>query len=579
MLATGDARVARIQRGPTIPSNPAVPRPAFPAIGQEAALLVGLVAAALAVRLPYLQVVPRFRDETFNALRALAIYRGQLAPLTDVELYMGSFFNYAVAAAFLLIGPSIYAARQVVTLFGALTVGATYLLGREVGGRAVGLIAALFLLANGVHIAAMGHVGFSANVNPFFTTVGFWLLHRAITRASGPTLATAGFFFGMALHTHPITVGYLPGALGWFLWKGWRWLRTPWPWAAGLLLLVAYSPMIAYNLQTGGESVRHATYTASERPDYARNRPTELTPRTYLDRQSDYWLMFLQTLGGALDSREGAAAYVRDPALVATAGLAIAGMVWAARRGYSLPVWIVGSFSLILPLFNASHYDVVGDGRYVSPALPLIYASIGLLVVDAGRALRRGASERLVARAGVVALGMVVLGLALAQLIPLSRYYSRAARAEPTNASLVRAMNEMQASRQPHELVVLDDNLNDRRVEHASPWDEASTFRVFRYIMEFEAIPYEVVDVDEAALADLAARRQSALVILSAGRDGRDTANLGRLIEGYSLRALDGEPGRAPRPADRYGMFRLDPALAGKVSAARQRLSASVPAR
>ena len=133
----------------------------------------------------------------------------------------------------------------------------------------------------------MGHVGFSANINPFFTTVAFWLLHRACW-SSGATLATAGFF-GMGLHTHPITVGYLPGALGWFLWRGWRWLRTPWPYAAILLFLVAYSPMIAYNVQTSGESIRHATYTASERPDYARNRPTELTPAVYLDRQSDYW--------------------------------------------------------------------------------------------------------------------------------------------------------------------------------------------------------------------------------------------------------------------------------------------------
>ena len=57
-----------------------------------------------------------------------------MAPLTDVELYMGSFFNYAVAAAFHVLGPSIYVARLVVTMFGALTVGATYLLGREVGG-------------------------------------------------------------------------------------------------------------------------------------------------------------------------------------------------------------------------------------------------------------------------------------------------------------------------------------------------------------------------------------------------------------------------------------------------------------
>jgi 4-amino-4-deoxy-L-arabinose transferase-like glycosyltransferase len=528
----------------------------------DAIALAALIAGAAAARYPNLWTVPRFRDETFNALRSLAIYRGQLAPLTDVELYMGSFFNYVVAAAFFVLGPSIYVARLVVTGFGVATVAATYALGREVGGRWVGLIAALFLLTNGIHIAAMGHVGFSANIMPFFTTVGLWLLHRALVRASGRTLAVAGFFFGMGLHTHPIAVGFLPGALGWFLWKGWRWLRTPWPYAAALLFLLAYSPMIAYNIQTGGQSVRHATYTANERPDYARNRPTTLTPEVYLDRQGDYWLMSYQTLGGALDGRDGAADYLRDPFLLATAGLALAGMAWAAWRGYSLPLWLVASFSLILPIFNASHYDVVGDGRYVAPALPLVYASMGLLVVDAARATRRRLADPRVAGIAVAALAAGVGLLVLTPLLSLSRYYAQASRSEPTNASLIRAMDEVKASRQNGEVVLLDDNLNDRKVEHASPWDEASTFRIFRFIMEFDQIAYEVVEVNETTLAERVASGRPSIVILAAGQDGKDTANLTRLIEQFGLRSLDGGSARAPRPADRYGFFRADPSYA-----------------
>src|SRR5918997_5055844 len=228
---------------------------------------------------------------------------------------MGSFFNYAIVAAFYVFGPTLYVPRLVVTLFGVATVVATYFLAREVGGRAVGVIAAAFLLTNGVHIAAMGHVGFSANIAPFFSTVGFWLLHRAIVRSRPWSLAGAGFFFGMGLHTHPIVVGFLPGAFGWFLWKGRDWLRTPWPYAAALLFLVAYSPMIAFNVQTAGGSVRHALYTASERPDYARGKDTALTPQAYLERQEDYWMMSYRTLGGALDSRRGASEYLLDPAL------------------------------------------------------------------------------------------------------------------------------------------------------------------------------------------------------------------------------------------------------------------------
>ena len=551
-------------RGPALGDWSAALRGRLTAGTVDLSVVVGLTGLAAAVRYPYLWAVPRFRDETFNALRALAIYRGELAPLTDVELYMGSFFNYVVAAAFVVLGPTIYVARLVVTAFGVATVAAAYFLGRDVGGRAVGLITAAFMLTNGVHIAAMGHVGFSANITPFFTTLGFWLLHRAITRQRGWTLALSGLFFGMALHTHPITVGFLPGAVGWFLRHGWRWLRTPWPYAAALLFLVAYTPMLVYNVQTGGESLRHATYTAASRPDYARSRPTSLTPEVYLDRQTDYWAMFFGTLTGVLEPRSVPDGYPWDAAPAATAGLGVLGVAWAARRGYSLPCWTIAGFSLILPLFNAAHYDVIGDGRYIAPALPLVYASIGLLIVDLAASLRTRLPAAWAAPA-IAGLGVVTVLLVLAPLVFLGRFYARTARAEPTNASLIAAMADLKSHHPTAEPVLLDAKLNDRLVEYASPWDEASVFRVFRFILEFDAIPYEVSRVDETELAERAAQGQPMIVVLSAGRDSRDTAALGRLIERFDLRALDGRSGRPPRPGDRYGIYRLDPsALAGR---------------
>ena len=556
MSVAGGARAVAPARG--------LARDALLDVGGTAALLL----TAAVARYPNLWVAPRFRDETFEALRALAIYRGQLAPLTNIEPYIGSFFNYAVAAAFVALGPTIYVPRLVVTAFGIATVGATYFLGREVAGRAVGLIAAAFLLTNGVHIAAIGHMGFSADIAPFFTTIGFWLLHRAVARGAPWSLALAGLSFGMGLHTHPTTVAFLPGALGWFLWNRSRWLRTPWPYVAALLFLLAYSPMIIFNVQTGGESVRHAVYTATERPDYARSRDTSLTPESYVSRQRDYWMMSYQTLGGALDARSDDADYLTDPSLLGFAALAIAGVGWAARRGYSLPLWAIVSVSLILPLFNATHYDVVGDGHYVAKALPLIYASIGLLAVD----LVRGARQRLGPRqAGVVAAGVAALVVALAasQLLALERYYSRASRADPTNASLIRAMDNLKANRHAGEVVLLDDNLNDRRVDYASPWDEASTFRVFRFIMEFDEIPYEVAGIDEQALTALAGHGQPAIVILAAGRDSKDTENLAELVDRFGLRGLDGRSARPPRPVERYGMYRLDPSAVAARAAQR----------
>lgn len=557
MLATSNAASAAHS-----PDSAAAPRAAARSragLLTDALATVALLALAAAARLPYLGSVPRFRDETFNALHALRIYRGQHFPFTDVEYYIGAFFNYAVAAAMFVIGPTIYAARIVVTWFGIATVGATYFLGRELGGRLVGVIAAAFMTTNGIHIAPMGHVAFSGSITPFFTTLGFWLLHRAQLRRSGPTLVWAGFMLGMSMHTHPTIVAFLPGVLGWFLWRNLAALRTRWPYLAALAFAVAFSPMIVFNVMTGGQSIRHATYTASERPDYVGNRSSELTPAAYLDRQQDYWLMLHGTLGGAVDERDGAREYLADPFLGATSLLAVAGIAWAAvRYRYTLPLWLLASFSVILPIFNVSHYDVEYDGRYVLPLLPMFYATIGLLVVDGWRLARRLHAPP--ARAGVgMALAALVLVLTAEPLLSLSRYYARGVRAEPTNASMVRTVEEIKAALRPGDVVVLDNNLNDRRVANAAPWDEASAFRVLRYIMEFELVPFEVMDVDAESLAALAGRGQTAVVVLSSGFDSKDTADLGRLIEEFELQSLDGRPPRPPRPADRFGLYRFEP--------------------
>ncbi len=520
--------------------------------------------AAFAARYPYVYTAPRFRDDTFNALHSLKIYRGEHFPFTDVEAYIGGFFNYAVAAGMFVVGPTIYAARLVVMWFGVMTVGATYFLGRELGGpaagTAVGLVAAAFMTTNGIHIAPMGHVAFSGSITPFFTTLAFWLLHRWSVRGTGSTLVWAGFMLGMSMHTHPTIVAFLPGVAAWVLWRNLALLRTRWPYLAALAFVVAFSPMIVYNVMTGGQSIRHATYTASERPDYARSRSTELTVESYVDRQKDYWLMLHGTLGGAVDERSGPAAYLADPYLVMMTLLGVAGLAWAAvRHRYRLPLWLGASFALILPVFNANHYDVEYDGRYVVPLLPMVYACIGLLLVDGWRAAVMRTERPALRMFMAVVVGVVVVVLAAAPLLSLSRYYRQASRAEPTNNSLVRAMDEVKLALRPGDVVLLDNNLNDRRTEYASPWDEASTFRVMRYIMEFDRVPYEVADVDEAALAALAGRGQAGVVVLSSGFDSKDTANLSDLVDQFGLVSLDGKPTRAPRPADRYGLYRFDP--------------------
>jgi 4-amino-4-deoxy-L-arabinose transferase-like glycosyltransferase len=572
MLATGKAATAAPATS-IAPRDRAEARPRSGLVVDVLATL-GVMIAAFAARWPYMYTAPRFRDDTLNALLALKIYRGEQFPFTDVEAYIGAFFNYAVAAGMFIIGPTIFAARIVVMWFGVATVGATYVLGRELGGRLsgplggpiVGLITAAFMTTNGIHIGPVGHVAFSGSMTPLFTTLAFWLLQRWAARGTGSTLVWAGFMLGMSMHTHPTVVALLPGAAGYVLWRNLGLLRSRWPYLAALAFVVAFSPMIVFNIMTGGQSIRHAEYTATERPDYARGQNTDLTPESYVARQKDYWLLLHGTLGGAVDERSGAIGYLADPLLAAFTILGIAGLAWAAiKHRYRLPLWLGASFALILPLANATHYDVEYDGRYVLPLLPMVYATIGLLVVDIWCAAQARLQQPMARTAVTVALGLAVLLLAGLPLLSLSRYYARASRVDPTNTSLIRAMNDVKAALRPGDVVLLDSFLNTRRLApNADPLkDEASVFRVFRYIMVFDRVPYDVKEVDEAALAALAASGRHGVVILDPGFDSKDTAKLGQLIEQFGLTSLDGSPAKPPRPSDRYGLYRFDPAASG----------------
>jgi len=51
----------------------------------ESPLLGGILVVALVLRLPYLWDVPRFTDELQEILWSLAIYRGEIKPLTAVD--------------------------------------------------------------------------------------------------------------------------------------------------------------------------------------------------------------------------------------------------------------------------------------------------------------------------------------------------------------------------------------------------------------------------------------------------------------------------------------------------------------
>src|SRR5947208_15869975 len=101
MIATR-SRAARLER-----------RGARAAFAIDLALALGVTVAGLAVRLPYYQLIPVFTDETEEIYRGLLTARGQLAPLTNVDAYIGSLWNWLLAATVRASGFSLYAPRTV----------------------------------------------------------------------------------------------------------------------------------------------------------------------------------------------------------------------------------------------------------------------------------------------------------------------------------------------------------------------------------------------------------------------------------------------------------------------------------
>ncbi len=73
---------------------------------------------------------------------ALVIAASESFPLTAKDTYFGPLHAYILAASLKLFGPSVALPRLVIMVFGAFTVVATYLLGCELAGRAVGAVAA-----------------------------------------------------------------------------------------------------------------------------------------------------------------------------------------------------------------------------------------------------------------------------------------------------------------------------------------------------------------------------------------------------------------------------------------------------
>lgn len=515
---------------------PAVARPARRA-GPAAAwpdllLVAGAGLLALAVRWPHLWTIPRFTDETLEVLHSLAIVRDGARPLTNYDSYYGALYNYLVALALALSGESPLAPRVVVLVAGVLTVGAAYLLGIEVARRLVsegsstaartpvrlaGLLAAGLLATNGAHVVVNSHVAWSNCLTPLFTTLGVWALLRATRRAEDDprsalrwALPLAGLLFGLALQTHPLVVALLPGAAVGLLIRDWRLLRSPWLWAGLLAFVVGYANMLAFNAQQGFESVMSAQRMRAE---YAEDQQAAAG---YGATAGAMGLLLARIVGGAVDQRDDALAYLADPAVLLVGGLAALGLVVLAARREPLPLAVVLSFLAILPAANPKFQTLI-TSRYLMAIVPLLFAAAcAALVWLAAVAGRRWPERRRLALLAAFLAGLLLVALPLAAL---DRYYARALARSDTNERIVRLVAEIQAARRPDEVVLVDEGIGSEL-----PDTGVTEVRGFEYLLTVERVPYKLVRPSAGRLLDNLDERLTALAVLNA-RDAAAAAS------------------------------------------------------
>ncbi|HEY76603.1 MAG TPA: hypothetical protein G4O00_10555 [Thermoflexia bacterium] len=160
--------------------------------------MVALLAAALLVRAVALGEVPRNfgGDEGTQALAALKLVEPPLGNPFSTGWYSVptmSFLAYGVAMR--VFGATVAGARMLSALVGTATVLTTFLLARELGGRRVGWLAALFLAFGHYHLhfsrLASNQIG-----DALFASLGLWLLVRGLRSGGRGTLALSGAVMG-----------------------------------------------------------------------------------------------------------------------------------------------------------------------------------------------------------------------------------------------------------------------------------------------------------------------------------------------------------------------------------------------
>jgi len=341
--------------------------------------LYGFILAVTVARLLAAALIPLTEDEAYYRLWAQSPQFGYF----DHPPMIAWWIHAGVA----LVGDNALGVR----LFPALSAGLTTLivfdLARTLGaaGRTA-LRAAIWFNATLI----IGWGGILAV--PDAADVPFWALTLwCLSRLSGPRPArwwlAAGAAAGLATISKYSALFLAPGVLLWLAITpgGWRWLRTPWPWLAGLIAAAIFSTNVAWNAGHGWVSFAK---------QFGRAAPGRLAPRYLLEL----------IVGQAL---------LLNPIIAGFAGKAFAGRWW---RGEAGPVDLRLPIATSLPFMAYLLIHSLHDRVQAHWPVPLYSALAVCAAVAADQVKAGGWGERLRAAAAPLGLGVCAVALIYAAL-------------------------------------------------------------------------------------------------------------------------------------------------------------------
>jgi hypothetical protein len=272
-----------------------------------------------------------------------------------------------------ILGNSLFALRFLPALAGAVTVFLTGLVAREMGGGKYAQASAA--IASGIGVVALAmHTVFSMNaLDILLWTLAYWVLIRLIRTRDPRHWILLGVVLGLGLLNKIGVLWFGAGiALGLLLTPLRSWLKTPWPYAAGVIAMLFFLPYLVWNLQHDFahlEFIRNATG----------GKYSGLTPLVFAAGQlliNNPVTVPLSMLGlGGLFLRKDLKEY-RILGIIYAVAFAI-----LALNGHSKPEYLTASYA---PIFAAGGFvlERMGQGKilkFVRPAYLALLLAGGIL--------------------------------------------------------------------------------------------------------------------------------------------------------------------------------------------------------